>query len=95
MAHARGRAAYRARKAGAAADGTNPTWRTVAERDGMNCTYCGVLTVEKHGDRRLWPTMDHVIPLSKGGAHSMDNAVLACWSCNTSKGNREVPVTGV
>jgi 5-methylcytosine-specific restriction endonuclease McrA len=64
------------------------TWREVAERDGMNCRYCGVLTVEAHEDRRLWPTHDHVIPLARGGEHSMENAALACWSCNTSKKNK-------
>lgn len=31
-------------------------------------------------------TYDHVIPLSKGGAHSKDNIVMACRSCNCSKG---------
>ena len=64
------------------------TWRTAAERDGMNCAYCGVLTVEGHPDRKLWPTLDHVVPVSRGGPHLLENAVLACWSCNSKKGNR-------
>lgn len=35
--------------------------------------------------------MDHVIPLSKGGAHSYQNIVLTHHACNASKGNRAVP----
>ena len=31
---------------------------------------------------------DHVIPLSRGGAHSEDNLVPCCLLCNVSKGNR-------
>jgi 5-methylcytosine-specific restriction endonuclease McrA len=76
----------RARKAKAPSDGTNPTWQKVARRDGMECAYCGVVTVPKHDDRRLWPTLDHIVPLSRGGADSMGNAVLACFSCNSRKG---------
>ncbi len=31
-------------------------------------------------------TIDHVVPLRRGGAHSIDNVVVACRSCNESKG---------
>lgn len=33
---------------------------------------------------------DHMIPLSRGGFHSVYNIVLACRRCNLSKGTREV-----
>jgi 5-methylcytosine-specific restriction endonuclease McrA len=32
--------------------------------------------------------MDHVIPLSKGGSHTKSNTQLACFGCNTLKGDR-------
>jgi 5-methylcytosine-specific restriction endonuclease McrA len=32
-------------------------------------------------------TVDHIMPLSKGGAHKADNLQLAHASCNASKGN--------
>ena len=32
--------------------------------------------------------LDHIVPLSKGGAHAVDNFQLLCGSCNASKGNR-------
>ncbi len=34
--------------------------------------------------------MDHVVPLSKGGANAAHNSVPACTSCNTSKGNKDL-----
>lgn len=49
----------------------------------QSCKYCGVAFSEKTP-----PTIDHVIPLSKGGTHTKDNIVLACKSCNSKKGNR-------
>jgi 5-methylcytosine-specific restriction endonuclease McrA len=30
-------------------------------------------------------TLEHVEPLSRGGAHDLSNAVMACMSCNASK----------
>jgi 5-methylcytosine-specific restriction endonuclease McrA len=32
--------------------------------------------------------MDHVVPLSRRGRHSIGNVVLACPACNNSKGRR-------
>lgn len=32
-------------------------------------------------------TVDHVIPLSKGGTNGFDNFVLACKACNTDRRN--------
>jgi len=43
----------------------------------MPCTYCG--TTENI-------TVDHIVPLSRGGEHETDNLAAACYSCNSSKG---------
>lgn len=32
-------------------------------------------------------TLDHIIPLSKGGADNMSNLALTHWKCNNKKGN--------
>ena len=36
----------------------------------------------------LFPTIDHVVPRSKGGRDSWANLVLACDKCNVKKGDR-------
>ena len=62
----------------------------IAERDGWKCGICG-----KHVRGSLtYPhplskSLDHVIPLSRGGAHSPENAQLAHLRCNVRKGNRK------
>lgn len=47
----------------------------VADALGL-CVYC-------NAPRR--PTMDHIEPLNRGGAHDPDNIVAACKACNSSK----------
>lgn len=32
-------------------------------------------------------TVDHVVPLSRGGLHNHNNMVLACETCNRGRGN--------
>lgn len=34
------------------------------------------------------PSIDHVIPLSRGGAHAMGNVQSAHLRCNSSKGDK-------
>jgi len=51
-------------------------------RDRHVCAYCGHAFVE--GDL----TIEHILPLSRGGRHEWTNVVTACRSCNTRKGNR-------
>lgn len=45
------------------------------------CIYCGC-------DIKDHPTTDHLIPLSRGGKHSIDNIKICCMSCNSSKSNK-------
>jgi len=59
-------------------------------RDGGKCQICGIRVVmaKKHKVNRA--THDHIIPISVGGENSYRNAQLACWQCNTGKGNGTV-----
>ncbi len=55
--------------------------RKVALRDcGQRCVYCAA-----HLDQRT-ATLDHVVPLARGGAHDPGNLVVACGPCNRLKG---------
>jgi hypothetical protein len=88
-------AADRARKAGATVVVVFSV-RSVFERDGWRCRMCGVLLVRDAGD---FPpdmaTIDHIVPLSRGGAHTVDNAQAACLHCNSAKQDRlEVASSG-
>lgn len=35
-----------------------------------------------------YPTIDHIVPLAKGGKHEWNNVRLACMRCNREKGDR-------
>ena len=52
------------------------------ERDGPGCVWCG---------RRPWRrdlTLEHVVPRSRGGHMTIENALLACRTCNRRRGSR-------
>lgn len=53
--------------------------RELLKRDHHCCQYCG-------SNKRL--TIDHIIPVSKGGKNTWDNVVIACEICNQKKGDR-------
>ncbi len=80
------KAKRRARKISGQADNVNPI--AVFERDGWSCQICGCDTPKElrgtnHDDA---PELDHVVPLSRGGAHTWDNTQCACRLCNLLKG---------
>lgn len=47
--------------------------------EAKRCHYCGTAIKGKE------KTLDHVLALARGGAHSIHNVVIACWPCNNSK----------
>lgn len=58
---------------------------------GECCAYCrGPLDLVRGSRSPRALHWDHVIPLARGGAHSKDNLVPACRSCNESKHTRLV-----
>lgn len=68
----------------------------IFERDGWVCKNCGCETPreligELQFNRCLnQPTLDHVVPLAKGGDHTRANSQLLCRRCNSSKNDRSM-----
>lgn len=65
------------------------TAKAVIERDGGICQICHKKCDEND---RSWgslgpkfPTVDHIIPLAKGGTHTWGNVQCACALCNSYK----------
>lgn len=59
---------------------TEAQWRDILDQYHHRCAYCG-----RKMDKL---TIDHVIPLAKGGTHSANNVVPACQHCNSVKNAR-------
>ena len=64
-----------------------PGWtkRGVLKRDRHTCGYCG----EKAS------TVDHILPISRGGRNTWTNTIAACPSCNARKANHTPAEAGM
>jgi len=61
----------------------------IYERDGWKCQLCGKAVNPKLSfPNPACASLDHVIPLSRGGSHKTTNVQLAHLRCNTSRGNK-------
>ena len=66
----------------------------LSERDRCQCQICGMSVnwddwKEKDGYKvsgNLYPSIDHIVPISRGGTHTWGNIQLAHRKCNSSKG---------
>ena len=73
---------------------TDITLEKLFKRDSGVCYLCGKPCDWSDRDvkRRIigikYPSMDHVIPVSKGGEHSWQNVRLAHFGCNSAKSNK-------
>lgn len=66
----------------------------VFERDGFMCMLCNQpLDMSAVFPHPLFPTIDHVVSLNRGGFHKYDNIQSAHFYCNTSKGDRDAPLS--
>lgn len=73
----------RARLKGSAVnDLTTQQWEAIKATYKQRCAYCG---------KRRPLTLDHVIPLAKGGNHTASNVVPACRPCNGRKWIKDAP----
>lgn len=53
--------------------------KSIRERDGGACVYCG---------HTKYLSLDHLMPISRGGSGEDSNLVTCCRSCNSRKGAR-------
>jgi len=71
----------RAQRRGAEGKYTAEEWRKLCERYDNKCLCCGEV-------KPL--TVDHVIPLSKGGTNYIENIQPLCKSCNCKKSTKTI-----
>jgi 5-methylcytosine-specific restriction endonuclease McrA len=73
----------RHRRRAAVANGNVSTNDLVAlkKKAKGRCYYCG--------EKCKSLTLDHIVPISKGGRHSLDNLVMSCQPCNRNKSDRD------
>jgi 5-methylcytosine-specific restriction endonuclease McrA len=61
---------------------TASEWRALKDLYGFRCLCCG------KAEPRIKLTVDHVVPLSKGGVNDISNIQPLCLSCNCTKSAR-------
>lgn len=83
---------HRAKKYGCKYD-PSVTLEKLIERDGLRCKICGEMC---DPDDHSWseytgplsPSIDHIIPMAKGGGHIWNNVQVAHVICNSNKGDK-------
>lgn len=58
--------------------------KQLIDKNGAICSLC-----DKPIETMKDCTIDHIVPISKGGLTTIENCQLAHRSCNLSKGNKE------
>ena len=76
----------RARKKGAKPSLSFKEWESILDRYFRRCANCKV----KHNPPYLSLTVDHAVPLSKGGRHHKDNIQPLCRKCNFAKADTAI-----
>ena len=51
--------------------------------NNCECPICGNI-MKTSGHKKFIPTIQHLIPISKGGEHELHNIAIVCLSCNSS-----------
>lgn len=76
----------------AAGVGEVVTTRALRDRDGDACYLCGIdIDFALQWPNAESPSLDHIRPISRGGAHSMKNTALTHLRCNVRKGAKVLP----
>lgn len=82
------RVARRMKESSAFVESVNPT-EVYEESEGV-CALCGLPVHNNWNCNDLWgATLDHIVPVSKGGKHERENIQLAHRICNSIKSDQE------
>lgn len=81
---------HRAVKYGCVYD-SSVTLAKLIKRDGLRCALCGKMCdPNDHSWSKysgpMYPSIDHIVPMSKGGGHVWNNVQVAHIICNSEKG---------
>lgn len=77
----------------------HPSWKSLYQSGETKCYLCGgdvdvndyLITANGHFVAgKNFPSLDHVVPLSKGGTDTWDNAKMAHFYCNSIKSDRVI-----
>lgn len=60
---------------------------TIAVQTEWICGICGA-QVDPAGTDGARPSIDHIVPVSRGGTNDLTNLQLTHYDCNVAKGNR-------
>lgn len=61
----------------------------IVARDGTDCAWCSLpVDFDLKWPDQLSKSIDHAVPVSRGGSHTLANTQLMHLGCNSSKGNR-------
>jgi 5-methylcytosine-specific restriction endonuclease McrA len=70
--------------------------KIMAINSDVFCVYCEdkLVKMQKHRHRRNGLTIDHFVPVTKGGANNSENLFPCCRRCNMQKGDMN-PLTDI
>src|SRR5699024_2277322 len=65
------------------------TTQDIIDRDGLTCSWCGDdIDLGIEYPNPMSKSIDHVLPISKGGPDTLENVQLLHLTCNIQKGDR-------
>lgn len=68
----------------------SPKLKTIGNRDNWTCHLCR-LPVDPNGAGERQPSVDHLVPRSKGGRNANSNLALAHRGCNMARADGPLP----
>lgn len=67
----------------------------VSRFGSLKCYYCNDITYPfSDREHKKLTTLDHIIPVSKGGTNKQENIVISCKECNNKKGDTLITKNG-